>query len=622
MCGLYGIYSAQGDVDREAIKACRDKLAHRGPDDSGLWCASDGRIGLAHRRLAVVDLSPAGHQPMLTPDERYAIVFNGEIYNYRALRRKLEVLGVGFSGDSDTEVLLQAFRVWGKSCLSRLNGMFSFVIYDQGDEGVLPSLFFARDRVGKKPFYYVSKPGFFEFSSELKALSSPGTLSLSALNFYLSLGYIPGDLCIADAVKKLPPGHYGQLGLDTGKLEISSYWSLPENRQEDINDQNILVDEVERLLLDSTRLRLHADVPIGVLLSGGLDSSLVTAAAAKVSTGTIKTFSISVPGSELDESARARLIARHFSTEHYELPLNHQGIEALDDIAPFVDEPLADSSLIPSYLVSKLTKGAVTVALGGDGGDELFGGYNDYFQSLADHRRFGWIPPAALAWVARSAAQLPAGVRGRNRLGSLRQGPYQQMIWGRPYFDSVLRQRIMSPQAYEALNDTLESPERFLKRLYKKGNDPVDSMTRTHFGSILPDDFMFKVDRASMMVSLEMRAPLLDHRLVEFAFGRIPSDCKVTNSGSRFIQRLLARRWLPAGIENAQKKGFSIPMDAWLRKVDDRWHHAWIDRLPGVIDRDAAMGLLKGLKSGRSNGARIFALVMLGWSVENLGFSS
>lgn len=621
MCGIYGVYSSRGDVSEEDLVANRDRLRHRGPDDAGVWRSHDARVGLAHRRLSILELSPLGHQPMCSADGRYVIVFNGEIYNYRELKSALEKLGAAFSSDSDTEVLLAAYRYWGEACLSRLNGMFAFAIYDQGNDSAPPSLFFARDRVGKKPFYYASRPGAFRFASELKALCPSEGFSLPALNHYLSLGYVPGNLCIAEGVLKLPPAHCGKLDLGSGELVIRPYWMLPHLQGDYLDDGDEIADEVERLLLDSTRLRLHADVPVGILLSGGLDSSLVTAAAAKTSSGRIKTFSVSIPGSDLDESVRAEMVSREFATEHHVLTLDQSGLDALEDIALYLDEPLADSSLIPSYLVSRLTRGHVTVALGGDGGDELFGGYNDYSQSIADQASIGWLPDSILAGVAGLASFLPAGVRGRNRLASLRHGALQQMIWGRPYFDAVLRQRILRPPVFESLRAQALAPELFLLGLFRQGKDSVDSMTRTHFGSILPDDFLFKVDRASMMVSLEMRAPLLDYRLVEFAFGRIPSHWKASASGSRMIQRILAKRWLPRDFENAPKKGFSIPLDAWLRKASDQWHQGWIDRLPGAIDRQAAMGLLRGLMAGRSNGARIFALVMLGWSARNLGLS-
>jgi asparagine synthase (glutamine-hydrolysing) len=318
----------------------------------------------------------------------------------------------------------------------------------------------------------------------------------------------------------------------------------------------------------------------------------------------------------------ARQVARHFGTEHHELALERTGLEALDDIAPFIDEPIADSSLIPTYLVSRLTREQVTVALGGDGGDELFGGYNDYPASLADQDRLAWLPQSALAFAAKAASRLPAGVRGRNRIASLRGGPLQQMIWGRPYFDLALRRRILGQDALSALGGELDAPERFLLGLFDTGSDAVDRMTHTHFGSVLPDDFLVKVDRMSMAVSLEMRAPLLDHRLVEFAFGRIPSAWKVQGGETRRVQKILAARWLPPELDVQRKHGFSIPLNEWLRASNSAELQRVRDHLPACIQQKEVDGLIHGQAQGRANGGRLFALLMLGIAMNNLNLDS
>lgn len=619
MCGLYGMLSNAGDVLPDQLMRQRDLLAHRGPDDAGFWVSRDGKIGLAHRRLAIVDLSAAGHQPMSSPDGRLTVVFNGEIYNHQELRLDLIKAGHVFRGGSDTEVLLAAWLEWGSACVTRFNGMFAFAIFDAGAAMASPALYLVRDRAGKKPLYYSSNNGRLEFASELKAMSSRGDLNLNALNHYLALGYVPHDLCISEGVQKLPAGHMARIAIGHEELRVSRYWSLPPNNPEPHADGEALADEAARLIEDATRLRLIADVPVGVLLSGGLDSSLVLAAAAHVSSRPIETFTIALPGSSLDESGYARLVAIHFGTTHRELPLAESGIDTLEAFADFVDEPIADSSLLPAFMVSRLTRQHVTVALGGDGGDELFGGYGDYPASLADAERFKNVPPIVLRAVAASAALLPAGVRGRNRLASLSHGPMQQMIWGSPYFDEVLRQRIFSRTALAELGETLAAPELFLVGLFEGGAGPVDKMTRTHFGSILPDDFLVKVDRTSMAASLEMRAPLLDYRLTEFAFEKIPDEWKVNRGETRRIQKILARRWLPSELDVNRKQGFSVPLDSWLRQLPRPWHDTWLDRLPCVLDRCMAASLVDGLYRGRANGARIFALIMLGLSIKNLG---
>lgn len=619
MCGIYGIADARAPIDTGMVEHQRDLLGHRGPDDAGLWISDRRDVALGHRRLSIIDLSPAGHQPMLSADGRLAIVFNGEIYNFRMLRAELETLGNRFAGASDTEVLLAAYQTWGAECLAKLNGMFAFVIHDAGGTGRPPCLFIARDRAGEKPFYYVTGPSFFEFSSELKGLTRRAGLDLNALNHYLSLGYVPGDLCLARDVRKLPPAHAGRLDLATFELRIWKYWSLPANEPGALADPEPLADEAQKILFDAVRLRLESDVPLGVLLSGGLDSSLVVAAAARQSPRPVKTFTITLPGSALDESRHARIVAQHFGTEHHELPLVETSLAAFDDFAPLVDEPIADSSLIPSFLVSRLTRRHVTVALGGDGGDELFGGYSDYVTALADQRHFGWIPPALLFMSAEIAGRLPAGVKGRNRLFSMRDGAHQKIIWGSPYFDLALRRRLYTPELLAELGDGLAEPERSLLRFFETGHDPVDAMTRTHFGSILPDDFLVKVDRASMAVALEMRAPFLDHRMLEFAFGRVPSAWKVQGGESRRLQKRLAQRLLPPALDTDRKQGFSIPLDDWLHADRCQRVRERVEALPGFLRRDEIDALIIGLERGRTNGARLYALMALGTALRNLG---
>lgn len=621
MCGINGLVSRHSSAS--VFDTLRDRLYHRGPDDAGSWRSSDGRVQLGHRRLSILDLSAAGHQPMLSVSGRYAMVFNGEIYNYVELRDELKKLGHVFHSSGDSEVVLAAYAQWGDSCLSRFNGMFAIVIYDGGDANVPASLFFARDRAGKKPLYVAHNRDGMAFASELKAIPDEmrGPLNLHALNFYLALGYIPDALCIVEGVSKLPPAHAARYVIDSGEYRQWRWWSLPALEATGAERVDELLDEAEALMHDSVRLRLRSDVPVGVLLSGGLDSSLVVASAAHASTR-VKTFTIGFPGSHLDETDYASIVARHFETEHHVLSLPQPSLSVLDELAPLIDEPLADSSLIPSYLVSKLTVGHVKVALGGDGGDELFGGYGDYTTAMSDAARLGWLPQFLLKSAALAAGQLPTGMRGRNRLYALRGGPYQSLVWGSPYFDAPARRRILSSDAVALLGDDFMAPERFRLGLFMQGRDPVDSMTRTHFGSILPDDFLVKVDRASMAVGLEMRCPLLDYRLVEFAFSRLPSACKVLGSEGRRLQRRLGQRLLPPQLNIQRKQGFSIPINEWLRSTDS-------DRLKGlgcglssVIDPHEIVRLGKGHLQGRANGSRIFALLMLKISCANLGLSS
>lgn len=618
MCGIAGLVSFKHALNLDVLRLATDTLIHRGPDSDGLWLSDCERIALGHRRLSVIDLTDNSQQPMHSSDGRFTIIFNGEIYNFHAIRRELQLLGVRFVSRGDTEVLLLAYVNWGVDCLNKLNGMFSFAIHDRGTSTSPPTLFFARDRAGEKPFYYSHTADLFQFSSELKALNHSGKVNLQALNHYLSLGYVPGDMCLFEGVHKIPPGHCGRLDLSTGALDIRRYWALPSNQPKSEVDGAELATEAGAMIEDAVRLRLVADVPVGVLLSGGLDSSLVVAAASRVSDSPVETFTVALPGSSLDEAHHAQKVASFFGTRHHVLPLDKPSLDLLDGLAPFIDEPIADSSILPAWLVFGLARKHVTVALGGDGGDELFGGYADYTTSVADDRRWGTVPHPVMHAIASAASLLPAGVRGRNRIASLRGGAFQQLIWGRPYFDSRLRSRLLTADAKAELGAGLDAPEHLLLDLFQQGSDPLDSMTRTHFGSILPDDFLVKVDRASMMHSLEVRAPFLDHRLIEFAFEKIPSHWKVQGNESRRLERLLAQQWLPADLDLNRKQGFSIPINECLRSEGEQRLIERMLGLPDVINLDEVRSLVRGHIAGRANGGRLFALIMLAIAMRNL----
>lgn len=619
MCGINGLVSRSPEAWSTGFEAVRDRLHHRGPDDAGAWRSSCGRVWLGHRRLSILDLSPAGHQPMLSVSERYAMVFNGEIYNYVELRAELETLGHCFNSSGDSEVILAAYAEWGQDCLNRFNGMFAIAIYDRGEGNIPASIFFARDRAGKKPLYIARGSDGISFASELKAIPERfrGGLNTEALNFYFALGYVPAGHCILDGVSKLPPAHAARYVIDSGEFDQWRWWSLPLLEASEPVKVEDLLDEAESLLHDAVRLRLRSDVPVGVLLSGGLDSSLVVASACRAAAH-IKTFTIGFPGSRLDETSYAEIVARHFGTEHHVLPLPAPSLSVLDELAPFIDEPIADSSIMPTYLVSKLTAQHVKVALGGDGGDELFGGYNDYTTACIDHERLKFVPGFVFEAASKLAGYLPTGLRGRNRVYALRGGPYQSLVWGSPYFDEPARKRILPPDMIGGLGKAFLSPELFRLALFNTGGDPVDAMTRTHFGSILPDDFLVKVDRASMAVALEMRCPLLDVRLIEFAFGRLPSEWKVVGAEGRRLQKLLGVRLLPSELNVNRKQGFSIPLDDWLRSTGEQGLMRSLEVLHDFVNMEEVRRLVRGHLNGRANGSRLFALMMLAISLRNI----
>ena len=357
MCGIVGIASNKPVAARDVLNRQCAVLHHRGPDDEGAWWSSDGQVGLAQRRLSIIDLSPAGHQPMRDASGGLCIVFNGEIYNFRDIRRELEARGHSFRSTSDTEVLLEAYREWGADCLGHLNGVFAFALYDLAAR----RLFLARDRVGEKPLFYRLEGHTLTFASELKALMAdpafPRRLDMESLDHYLAFGYVPGAMCLLQGVRKLPPAHALTFNVDSGQAQIRRYWQLPEPAATADANPAELLGEFERLLEDSVRRQLVADVPVGVLLSGGVDSSLVTAMAARVSSRPPKTFTISFPGhGAYDEAPYARLVANHFGTEHIELAAEPATVELLPMLARQYDEPIADSSMVPTFLVTRLVR--------------------------------------------------------------------------------------------------------------------------------------------------------------------------------------------------------------------------------------------------------------------------
>jgi asparagine synthase (glutamine-hydrolysing) len=608
MCGIAGIVARQPVADRRWLLDAIHSIRHRGPDAAGEWWSADGRVGLGHRRLAIVDLSAAAHQPMLAANDALCIVFNGEIYNFVELRDELRIAGHYFRSGSDTEVVLAAFKEWGADCVARFNGMFALAIYDSTKR----QLFMARDRAGEKPLFYVSSAGSLRFASELKALLADPTLPRridpESLDCYLHMGFVPGERCILEGVQKLPPAHALSFDLSTGNLRVWRYWQLPPVATPDRCDEGELLSELDSLLADAVRRQLVADVPVGILLSGGLDSSIVTAMACRVAAN-VRTFTIRFPGHRrYDETEHARLVARHFGTQHVELDASDSTVDLLPLLARQFDEPIVDSSMIPTYLISRLVREHCTVALGGDGGDELFGGYNHYSRLLWMEKKAASIP-GGLRRALAGAAQglLPVGFKGRNWL----QGLGADLTSGVPliarYFDRDLRKSLLGAGRSAAL-----TAEEIRERRMPFSPDLVQRATRLDFANYLAEDILVKVDRASMLSSLEMRAPLLDYRLIEFAFGKVPSYLKAIATGRKVLLKRLAARVLPPEFNTQRKQGFSIPLGAWLQA--GRWHAFFRDVLLGAesiaFDHQVINALLAGQARGRDNSERLFALVL------------
>jgi asparagine synthase (glutamine-hydrolysing) len=610
MCGIVGIASTSSISDAAWLAAGRDAMRHRGPDDEGEWWSTDRQVGLAHRRLAIIDLTAAGHQPMCDGSGELCIVFNGEIYNYRELRAELVATGHEFRSESDTEVLLAAYREWGVACLTRLNGMFAMALYDSQRRRMM----LARDRVGEKPLFYMYDGGEIRFASELKGLLADRTLPRridhQALDCYLAMGFVPGDRCMLQGIRKLPPAHHLVFDLESGESRLERYWQVPEmpaaSRDARV-DEPALLDELETLLEDSVRRQMVADVPIGILLSGGVDSSLVTAMAVR-SASTVKTFTVRFPGrSRYDETDHARLIARHFGTEQLELEAGECNVDLLPLLAAQFDEPMADSSMIPTYMVSRLVRQHCTVALGGDGGDELFGGYLHYSRMLWMQQKIGYLPRGVRAHLARAHRLLPVGFRGRSWLQGLDTDLRTDVPIVTGQFDPHTRRRLRA-----GYDDWQPVAEHIRAQRMPASTDLLRRAMRMDFENYLAEDILVKVDRASMLTSLEVRAPLLDYRLVEFAFGRVPSHLKATAYTRKVLLKKLTDRVLPPGFDQRRKQGFSIPLPEWLK--DGPWREFFrdvlLDSKNELFSHSVVRELLDGQTKGRVNSEPLFALLM------------
>tara|TARA_B100001057_G_scaffold438887_1_gene471694 strand:+ start:1834 stop:3702 length:1869 start_codon:yes stop_codon:yes gene_type:complete len=609
MCGLVGFASTNGVSDPKWLNDASKSLIHRGPDNNGIWFSNDKRVAIAHRRLSIIDLSSSAHQPMHLKHKKLSIVFNGEIYNHSELRQQLKLLGHSFHSQSDTEVLLVAYLEWGKNCLEYLNGMFAFAIYDSIKE----ELFIARDRAGEKPLFYRVDNNTLYFASELKALlvnqSLPRNIDMESLDCYLSFGFVPGERCIFSGYKKLKPAHALSFNINSCELKIWKYWqpSIFEDKINDINEIS-LVNELESILEDSVKKQLVADVPVGILLSGGLDSSLVTAMATRHS-NKIQTFSAIFPGyGRFNERSHAKLISSHFKTNHIELQIdaNINTVDLLPKLICHFDEPIADSSMFPTYLLSQEVKRYCTVALGGDGGDELFGGYHHH-QRLMRMQHYLKHIPNFLKNLASNISKnfLPTGFKGRNYLQNINSNFKSDLPLIASHFDQNERYKLMGKKL-----DYSRSAESIRLASIPKIQSLLNRATLMDFENYLSEDILVKVDRASMAHSLEIRAPLLDYRLIEFAFKKVPPHLKANINDKKILLKKLASKVLPTNFDLKRKQGFSIPLNKWLKKGLIR-DHFW-DTLRAkdcLFDKKTVESLLSGQDKGRNNSERIFALV-------------
>ncbi|MCW5202589.1 asparagine synthase (glutamine-hydrolyzing) [Desulfobulbus sp. US4] len=612
MCGITGFLSRRSDDVALSIRQMADTLQHRGPDDSGSWLDQECGVGLGHRRLAIIDLSPAGHQPMHSASGRYVIVFNGEVYNHLALRNQLEVNGDQqreWQGHSDTETLLACFEAWGiQKSLQNVVGMFALAVWDRKER----QLILARDRMGEKPLYYGWCNGSFLFGSELKALRQyPGftnAIARDVLPLYLRHSYIPAPYSIYQDIYKLEPGCMLTVDAtgsymapasaphapcrDTG-WALQRYWSLHDQIKK--REAGVILDErdalssLEMALMESVRLQSISDVPLGAFLSGGIDSSLIAALMQAQSTSPVKTFTIGFEEDGYSEAVYAKAVAEHLHTEHTELYLNaSQAMDVIPLLPTLYDEPFADSSQIPTFLVAQMARQYVTVALSGDGGDELFGGYNRYLWAPKIWQKIAWLPYIVrqqLAHLLIRASQndllthqqgiahkFSIALAGEKlqKLGQRLQGVrdlddfYQSLVseWRAP------EEIVLAGQGVETLlTDRRNWPqlERAEERMMY-----LDAMT------YLPDDILCKVDRAAMGVSLETRVPFMDHRVVELAW-RFPLHMKICDGQGKWPLRQLLYKYVPRALIERPKQGFAIPLGEWLRRPLRDWAEHLLD---------------------------------------------
>ncbi len=605
MCGISGFVGSSGrtspDEFNAQLGAMMSALKHRGPDDEGAWLDGNGRIALGHRRLAVLDLSEKGSQPMISKSGRYVIAFNGEIYNHLSLRRTLERDGVShpsWNGHSDTETLLAGIEVWGlEKALIKSVGMFALALWDRQER----ALYLARDRLGEKPLYYGSQKGIFFFASELKAIQAnpvfEGRIDKNAIALQFRLGYIPSPYSIYQGIKKLPPGCFleKKLAGDNQEENIISYWSIDEATRSGVyapfsGGDAEAIQSLESVLREAVSQQMLSDVPLGAFLSGGVDSSTIVALMQAQSPKSIKTFSIGFEETSYNEAEHASEVAEHLGTDHDELYVSSkQALDVIPLLPLFFDEPFSDPSQIPTFLVSELARSRVTVALSGDGGDELFGGYNRYF-GTARWWNFIKAIPYPLRHVAAefllaihpsSISQLERGFATvLNRKGAKKNWDDKALKISKVLKSrddlSLYRNLISHHLNPEHLLIAGSEPESFMP----SPNDAhkiVEYMMLADAKSYLPDDVLTKLDRAAMAVSLETRVPFLDHRVVEFA-AALPMNMKIRNGQGKWLLRQVLQKYVPPTLTDRPKMGFGVPIDSWLRGPLRDWAESLLNQ--------------------------------------------
>ncbi len=611
MCGIIGIFQNKDQVTEQLLEVMAAETSHRGPDNTGVFITKKNQLGFAHNRLSILDLSPAGNQPMMDKENNNVIVFNGEIYNFKNLKTDLEAKGVFFRSNCDTEVLLKLYNTIKEKLPTELNGMFAFCIYDKNKK----KLFLARDRVGIKPLYYTFKNGNFAFASEIKPLLKlkwvSKEINFQALDTYFRMGYIPHRMSIFKSIKKLEPAHILTFDLETFQLEEASYWKLPKADFSLVSaDKNQLVDQLESHLTKSVALRRLSDVPIGCFLSGGLDSSLVANIMAKQSNTPIKTFNISFDIGKYDESSYARIVAKDIKSDHIEHSITINAVKTLNRLVDNFDEPFADSSQIPTFLVSEIARKYVTVVLSGDGGDELFGGYNWYSWLLSLQQTKNKLNNLA-PLITFIANKIPLQFKGKHYISQLNETIADQLENRVGFVSNREKCKLYSKNNTELhINNEMSTYISDSLNISQSNNSLLDHLSRLDFKTYLPDDILVKVDRASMATSLETRVPWLDHELVEFAFS-LPSTWKINNGQKKYLPKQLAKKVLPKTLKLDRKQGFSIPLREWMKDdLGDMLDDALDNSLNSFFDLNYIKDKLTEHSSGKKDNSKFLYSIL------------
>jgi asparagine synthase (glutamine-hydrolysing) len=578
MCGISGFVDFKGKNGQSELRSMTDALFHRGPDASGYYFdqTDSFSIGLGHRRLSIIDLSPAGNQPMQFLDNRYWIVFNGEIYNYAEIKKVLTGLGHQFETQSDTEVILHAYHEWGSDSLKYFIGMFAFVIYDKLKE----NLFCCRDRAGVKPFFYYWKDDVFLFGSELKAfIANPyfqKEIEINAVGVFMQFGYIPAPHCVFKNTFKLLPAHFFHLNLRTKKMESGKYWNVYDlyNREKIKISVGDAVTETEKVLEKAFNYRMVSDVPVGVFLSGGYDSSCLVSLLQKNRTGKLKTFTIGFEDEKLDEAKYAKEIAAILGTEHEEYYCSEKdALDVIPDLPYYFDEPFADNSAIPTMLVSKMARKNVTVALSADAGDEIFGGYDRYEWMVKYYKKMHAIPPIARKSGAALLRSIPIEKWPKFRDNNIFLKKYQKLatILHDPSPQNIymgMTEDYTEIERKNLFNRKIESifTAHFNQELKIDQFDPLSYAMVKDYQAYMVDDILQKVDRATMSVSLEGREPFLDQHVIEWA-ASLPAEYKIYQGQRKYILKQIVHKYIPEKLMDRPKKGFVVPVKHWLHNV-------------------------------------------------------